>query len=95
MKYQVYTLRDLKSESFGRPIFARAEGEVLRDLRSEVNRKAEDNRLFLYPEDFELFYLGAWDDLDGSAAYLRVPRLVCSCSSLVAVSSPPASGGSV
>lgn len=88
MKYQVYSLRDVAAEVFGRPIFARARGEVLRDLTQEVNRVADGNQLNLHPGDFDLFHLGLFDDHDGSLQFIS-PQLVCNCRSLLAVPVSP------
>lgn len=86
MKYQVYSLRDTAAEVFGRPIFARARGEVVRDLQSEVNRVPAagqpDNLLNRYPGQFDLYHLGLFDDHDGSMQFVS-PQLVCNCVSLV------------
>lgn len=62
MKYVVMAVRDVKADSFARPMFVQSEGTGLRSFGDEVNREARDNLLHTHPEDFELFVLGTYDE---------------------------------
>lgn len=65
MIYQVCCVFDLASAAYMRPMFVAARGQALRSFTDEVNRRADDNVMFHHPEDFQLFYIGEWNDSDG------------------------------
>ncbi|WNK14868.1 MAG: nonstructural protein [Microvirus sp.] len=59
-------LWDSAVQAYTRPIFVQAAGQALRSFIDEVNRADKDNNLHNHPEDFELRYLGEWDDETGA-----------------------------
>jgi len=61
----VLVVRDRAADAFGRPFFAPSVGLAERDFRSEVNRPADDNNMYKYPDDYDLFLLGTYDDSTG------------------------------
>jgi len=62
---QIFALYDTKAETFGQPIFAPNLAVVTRDLQDEVNRQDQKNALGNHAEDFELYQLGIYDELQG------------------------------
>lgn len=82
MKYIIASVRDAKSEAFGRPYFVQTLGLAIRAFDDEVNRKAEDNILHSHPEDFSLFALGKFDDGDGSFE-LETPKLLVNANEVI------------
>lgn len=60
-KILIFTVLDKKAEAFMRPFFARAKGEAIRSFSDEINTK--DTMLNKYPADYELFYLGEYDEI--------------------------------
>lgn len=75
MIYIVCSVRDQKSEAFGRPFFVPSVGVAMRDFEDEVNRADEKNILYRHPSDFALYQLGVFDDADGKIA-TDLPRLL-------------------
>lgn len=65
MKRVVCAVFDSAVQAFGQPIFAPAVGAVVRSFSDEVNRSALDNPMFGHPDDYELFYLGLFDEESG------------------------------
>lgn len=63
MILEVYSIRDAKTNQFAFPWAARARGEALRIFEGVVN----DERTFInkYPEDYDLYFHGHFDDNDG------------------------------
>lgn len=61
MRLFVLSVRDAKANSFGQPFFSTSLGQAERSFSDEVNRAAQDNILYLHPDDFELFHLGFFD----------------------------------
>lgn len=68
---------DMVAQQYGRPFFAVSEGSAIRGFSDEVNRSA-DSVLYQHPNDFQLFYLGTFDDADCSFDVLSTPRLLVS-----------------
>ena len=46
--------------------FVASEGVAIRQFQDEVNRESDDNQLYRHPDDFQLFYLGTFDDNTGA-----------------------------
>lgn len=72
MVLKMFSIRDAKSELFNIPFMKATEGEAERDFRSVVN----DEKSFphKYPEDFDLYHLGTYDDNTGKVEPLDTPR---------------------
>lgn len=66
MEHFIMSVRDSKSEAYGRPFFTPSIGTAIRSFADEVNNNREDNMLFSHPEDFTLFTLGKFDDTTGT-----------------------------
>lgn len=62
----VMAIYDLDQQRYERPMFFRREAEGVRLFKLEVNRAAEDNLLYQYPQSFELWNLGEFDDEVGA-----------------------------
>lgn len=70
MKYQMYSIFDLKVGVYHPPIFFRSPGEA---IRSFVGAATEGSSLLSkYPKDFSLHSLGSWDD--DTAKYKVLPE---------------------
>lgn len=74
MKLVVVSVYDRAAGAYGRPIFVPSVGAALRSFQDEVNRKAEDNTMYQHPEDFELFQLAEFDDVEGRFNGLQEPK---------------------
>lgn len=72
MMLKMYSIRDAKAEIFNTPFYKKTHGEAERDFKTLVNDvKASINA---YPEDFDLWYLGEYDDLTGGFKTLDTPQ---------------------
>jgi len=74
MEKKIFAIRDSKSESYNQPFFNHTHGEAERnfaqlasDPKSTVNQ---------FPEDFDLFYLGTYNDQTGEISPLQTPQHV-------------------
>lgn len=65
MKYKIVTIRDRVADVYGVPSFVLSTGAAVRSFGDEINKK-DGSPLSQHPEDFDLFYLGEYDDADGS-----------------------------
>lgn len=63
MTKKIYSIRDSKSEIFNLPFFQNTHGEAERSFRETAN----DPKTLLnkYPEDYDLYYLGEYDESTG------------------------------
>lgn len=72
MVLQVYSIRDAKAEAFNSPFYQKTKGEALRSFQTAVNDpKTQLNR---FPEDFDLYEIGTWDDSTGLVTPLDTPK---------------------
>ncbi len=62
MKLLIVSVRDRSADVFGQPMFVTTKGGAIRSFGDEVNRRAEGNVLAAHPEDFDLYFLGTYDD---------------------------------
>lgn len=63
MQLKVFAIRDTKSEMYGQPFFQHSAGEAERSFKTLVNdEKSLQNK---YPEDYDLYELGTYDDTVG------------------------------
>jgi hypothetical protein len=76
MKMVIVSIMDTAAGAYGRPAFVASEGVAVRQFQDEVNRSSEDNQLYKHPDDFQLFYLGVFDDNTGGIDLLAQPKLI-------------------
>lgn len=75
MKYLVFSVRDRSADCFGQPMFGVSKGGVIRSFGDEVNRVDVGNNLNKHPEDFDLYYLGTFDDATGTFEVSRPEQI--------------------
>lgn len=63
MQLKAYSIRDSKSEVFHTPFFQKTHGEAERSFKKLTNDPSTD--VNKYPEDFDLYYIGEYDDNTG------------------------------
>lgn len=70
-RLKVYSIRDAKAEVYNAPFYKGTHGEAERDFRTAVN----DEKSFLsqYPDDFDLYYIGDFDQNTGLVTSLDTP----------------------
>jgi len=74
MEFQLISVRDQKGEAFAPPKAHKTIGEAERFLQHLVNTKSDGNFLNLYPEDFDMYHLGSFDDQTGKMNLFDSPR---------------------
>jgi hypothetical protein len=63
MKMNVYAIYDVKAAMFQRPIFATRDGEATRAFIDVLANP--EHPITRHPEDYSLFRIGTYDDLEG------------------------------
>lgn len=72
---KVFGIRNAKADCFeNRPFFARSHGEAERVFQNEVTRQSPDNFVWKYPEDYDLYFLGEYDEQTGVIRGLDTPQ---------------------
>jgi len=72
MTQKLYAIKDGKGEFFSPPFLKHTHGEAERDFRTLA--KDEKSTVFQYPEDFDLYYLGLYDNSTGKMQTLDAPQ---------------------
>lgn len=72
MELKVYSIRDAKAEIFNPPFYKKTHGEAERDFSALV--RDEKSMVCKYPEDYDLYYLGTYDDNTGKLDSLDTPQ---------------------
>lgn len=80
MKIQYYCIRDIKSNTFNRPFGGLTVEQVKRSIYSSIIQG--NLEIAQFPEDFELFLIGEFDDRTGVITG-DIPVMVCNCREIV------------
>lgn len=71
MQKKIYSIRDSKGELYNQPFFLNTHGEAERTFRSLANDPK--SMVGMYPEDYDLFHIGEFDDSTGVLTPLPTP----------------------
>lgn len=72
MKLKMFSIRDSKGGYFHRPFYKSNEAEAERDFATGCNDPK--STMFLYPEDFDLYEVGNYDEITGTGQFLDTPK---------------------
>lgn len=74
MELKAFTIRDQKAEIFNTPFFQKTHGEAERSFRE----LCQDTKSMVskYPDDFDLYYIGTYNDITGLISPLDTPQHV-------------------
>jgi len=65
----LYSIHDKEAKTFNTPIGAKHHPQAVRLFRTEINRADPGNMLYLYPDQFDLYCLGHFDEETGEIKY--------------------------
>lgn len=77
MQKKMYSIRDSKAEIYGFPFSQLTHGEAERTfkrLATPAPQGQESTQISQYPEDYDLYYLGTFDDSTGKVNWLDTPQ---------------------
>lgn len=74
MILKIFSIRDSKAEVYNAPFFQKTHGEAERNFRTLVND--EKSAIHNYPEDYDLYYIGEYDDNSGTMSTKDTPEHV-------------------
>lgn len=74
MQLKVFAIRDSKAEVYGQPFFQKTHGEAERSFTQLA--KDPKSTISQFPEDFDLYFVGTYDDINGVIQSLDTPQHV-------------------
>lgn len=83
MKKFVFSVFDIKAKLYSPPWFMNQKGEAIRAFKSIADDK--QTMVGRHPNDFELYHLGTWDDLDGYFTMADKPTFLVTAADLLDV----------
>lgn len=63
MQMKMFSIRDRAVEAFNTPFFMLTKAEAIRALTNLATD--QDSKIARNPQDYELYYLGIWDNVSG------------------------------
>jgi len=72
MLLKSFSIRDAKGEIFNTPFFQKTHGEAERSFKQIANDT--NSMVYKFPEDYDLYYLGTYDDQTGVFKSLDTPQ---------------------
>lgn len=75
MMLKIFCVKDRATDTYGNPMFLVSRGQVIRSFTDEINRKADDNQMYVHPEDFDLFECGEFNTDTGEFAAKRPEQI--------------------
>lgn len=72
MELKMFSIRDSKGEVFNQPFFQKTHGEAERNFSQLVNDSK--STVSQFPEDFDLYFIGTYDDQIGLVKPLATPQ---------------------
>lgn len=72
MQLKIYSIRDAKSGIFNQPFFGHTHAEAERNFHVQANK--DGSMVKEYPEDYDLYFLGEFDNETGKYAPLDTPQ---------------------
>jgi len=74
MILKIFTIKDSKAEIYMQPFFQKTIGEAERSFTTLA--QDQKSTVSMYPEDYDLYYLGEMDDQTGKIQSLDTPSHV-------------------
>lgn len=83
---KMFTIRDSRAECYNTPFFQKSHGDAERSFMS----LAQDDKSLIsqYPEDFDLYFLGEYDDISGKVKTLDTPQHLLKAATIPSKNTP-------
>lgn len=81
MELKIYSIRDIKGDTFNAPFYKNTHGEAERDFTKLAND--EKSQVKEFPEDYQLFHIGKYNTQTGVITPLLTPEHVVDAAQLV------------
>jgi len=74
MIIKILAIKDRQLDAFMRPFFMASIGAAVRGFQDEINR--DDSEMKKHPDDYDLYWLGDWEDHTGKFIPNEIPEQV-------------------
>lgn len=81
MNHKIYSVRDSKGEIYLQPFLQKTHGEAERSFKQAV--QDEKSSICKFPEDYDLYFLGEFDDTTGKYMPLDTPQHIVKAIQLI------------
>lgn len=81
MQQKIFSIRDTKGEFYSPPFYKHQTAEAIRDFTQAANDP--QSTISKFPEDFDLFELGTYDNLTGKIDPLDTPHHIVKANQVV------------
>lgn len=89
---KIFSIKDLKADTFSTPFFQPTDVHAVRMFKTEVNRAEPNNMLYLYPDEYELHYVGTFNTDSGAIDFVNNAKAICNGRQLVNKKEEPTNG---
>lgn len=76
MKILICAVYDRVAQIYGTPNFVQSKGATVRAFADQINRADENSQLYMHPDDFDMYYLGEYDDTTAEFTQAEKPELL-------------------
>lgn len=76
MELRIYAVKDRATDAYAQPMFLQTNNQAIRLFQDEVNRAAPDNALNKHPDDYDLYYIGKWENESALLTPTERPELI-------------------
>ncbi len=83
MKLMIYTVYDKKAQIYHPPYYCHNVGHATRMFKTMFQQK--ESVINQYPEDFQVFELGEFNDSTGKMIGYQQPNFICTAADLISV----------
>lgn len=88
MKILICSVYDRVAQIYGYPNFVNSKGATIRAFADQINRQDANSQLYQHPDDFDMYYLGEFDDATAEFTILPTPELLARGSHVKIQSTP-------
>jgi len=81
MELKIYSVRDAKGEIFNTPFYKKTHGEAERSFKELT--KDDKSYVSKYPEDYDLYYIGEYDQRTGQFIPQDTPQHIVKAVNLI------------
>lgn len=74
MELKIFSIRDSKAEIYMQPFFQKSHGEAERSFTQLA--RDQKSTVSQFPEDYDLYFVGVYDDQKGTVQSLDTPQHV-------------------
>lgn len=72
----IVAVHDRAANGYSKPFYVQHLAQATRSFKDEINRDGPDNHMYRYPDDYNLYHLGYYDEDHGTFENLPHPQKI-------------------